>query len=65
MKVLKIIGKIFAALGVLLVIGLAIALWMYRDIPAETLEAKYANEASRFIERGFRVFDNELGACVL
>ena len=49
MKFLKMIGKITAILGVLLAIGLAVALWVYRDIPAETLEAKYANETSRFI----------------
>ncbi len=34
---------------IVLVVGLGVALWVYQDIPAEELEARYANEASRFI----------------
>lgn len=44
--------KFLKALGVLLlmiIIGLAIALWAYRDIPREQLEAKYMNSESRFM----------------
>jgi pimeloyl-ACP methyl ester carboxylesterase len=49
MKSLRIAGWIFSGLLILSVISLAIALWMYRDIPAAKLEAKYANEESRFM----------------
>ncbi len=31
------------------VIALGVALWLYRDVPAAAAEAKYANEASRFM----------------
>jgi pimeloyl-ACP methyl ester carboxylesterase len=34
---------------VLAVAGIAVAVWAYRDIPAEVLEARYAGPASRFI----------------
>lgn len=37
---------ILAALGV---VGLGVALWVYRDIPATELEARYAGPTSRFI----------------
>jgi pimeloyl-ACP methyl ester carboxylesterase len=40
------------SLGVILalgVLGLAIALWAYRDIPAAELEARYAGPTSRFV----------------
>jgi pimeloyl-ACP methyl ester carboxylesterase len=36
-------------LTVLAVAGIAVAVWAYRDIPAEVLEARYAGPASRFI----------------
>ncbi|MBL8223744.1 MAG: alpha/beta hydrolase [Chromatiales bacterium] len=36
-------------LAVLAVAGIAVAVWAYRDIPAEVLEARYAGPASRFI----------------
>jgi len=49
MKILRYIGYGLGSLFVLLVAALLVALWVYRDIPAEELEAKYANEASRFI----------------
>jgi pimeloyl-ACP methyl ester carboxylesterase len=49
MKLLRVLGYAFAALAVAMCIGTLIALWVYRDIPAEQLEAKYANQASRFI----------------
>lgn len=49
MKPLHILGYTSVALTVAMVIGFCIALWAYRDIPAEVLEAKYTNRTSRFI----------------
>jgi pimeloyl-ACP methyl ester carboxylesterase len=46
MKVLRSIGYTLATLSL---ITLVFALWTYRDIPAEVLEAKYTNDASRFM----------------
>lgn len=46
---LRIIGYTLLTLAGIGVVALAIALWAYRDIPAATLEAKYASPASRFI----------------
>lgn len=62
MKFLRILGKIFLGLVVLLVAGLLYALFIYRDISAEDLEARYANEASEFIEiEGVRVHYRDEG----
>ena len=41
---------IAGGLVALALIGLAVAVWIWRDIPAERLEARYATEASRFAE---------------
>jgi len=49
MKILRIIGYTFGALVAISLVALLTALWAYRDIPAATLEAKYANKASRFM----------------
>ena len=49
MKALRILGYALATFVIALVIGTLIALWAYRDIPAEDLEAKYASPASRFM----------------
>lgn len=49
-KVLKILGYIIVAIVAIAVVGLAIGAWMYRDISAETLLAKYGNDQSKFIE---------------
>ncbi|NND53951.1 MAG: alpha/beta hydrolase [Gammaproteobacteria bacterium] len=49
MKFLKILGAVAGIVGGLAVIGLLIGLWMYRDIPRDELEARYANDASRFM----------------
>lgn len=49
MQSLRILAYTLATIAVAAVIGLCIALWAYRDIPAARLEAKYANRASRFI----------------
>lgn len=47
---MRTVKRILAGLGALAVIAVATALWMYRDIPAEQLEAKYAGETSQFME---------------
>jgi pimeloyl-ACP methyl ester carboxylesterase len=49
MKALRIFGYALATFVIALVIGTLIALWAYRDIPAEDLEAKYASPTSRFM----------------
>jgi pimeloyl-ACP methyl ester carboxylesterase len=49
MKFLRFLAYI---LGVIIVggfISLLVALWVYRDIPAAELEAKYINDASKFV----------------
>ena len=62
MKFLRIMGKILAGLVLLLVIATLIALYAYRDIPAEVLEAKYANDASQFMEvAGVRIHYRDEG----
>lgn len=48
MKVLRWIGIALGGLVGVLVIALAVAAWVYRDIPAATLEARYGTEASRY-----------------
>ncbi len=49
MKILRILAYLIAAAVVASIIAICIALWVYRDIPANVLEAKYATRASRFI----------------
>lgn len=49
MKFLRITGWVFGTLLLLLLLATAVALWIYRDIPPEELEARYANEHSRFL----------------
>jgi len=49
MKALKILGYTLGGIVGCLIFALLVALWVYRDIPAEALEAKYANEESRFM----------------
>lgn len=41
--------KVLAAIFTLALVALGAALWAYRDIPAATLEARYAGPASKFI----------------
>jgi len=48
-KFLRIVGRILGGLVAAAVIGTLVALWMYRDIPASDLEARYTNAASRFM----------------
>ena len=62
MKVLRYIGYTLGTLLALSLIALAVALWAYRDIPAEVLEEKYANDASRFMNiDGVRVHYRDEG----
>jgi pimeloyl-ACP methyl ester carboxylesterase len=49
MKVLRYVGYGLLTLLMILVVVIGISMWVYRDIPAEVLEAKYAGPASRFI----------------
>jgi len=49
MKTLRIIAYAFATIFITLIVGILIALWVYRDIPAEELEAQYASPESRFM----------------
>ncbi|MFQ5633711.1 MAG: alpha/beta fold hydrolase [Gammaproteobacteria bacterium] len=49
MKALRILGTVFGAMLLALAIATLIALWVYRDIPAVQLEARYAGPASRFM----------------
>ncbi len=49
MKALEIIGKALGILAGLGIISIAAALWYYRDIPMETLEARYAAPESQFM----------------
>lgn len=46
MKAIKILLAVTFAVCVA---GLAVILWIYRDIPAEVLEARYGSPASQFV----------------
>ena len=50
MKVLRWIGWGVGGFVGLLLAAFVVAAIVYRDIPAEELEAKYANDASKFID---------------
>ncbi|RMF98550.1 MAG: alpha/beta hydrolase [Gammaproteobacteria bacterium] len=55
----------FGTLGLLLLGGITflVAAWIYRDIPAEVLEARYANEHSRFLNiEGVRIHYRDEGS---
>ena len=68
MKWLRRIGYTLLAVLALAAIALAVALWVYRDIPAAQLEAKYTSAASRFIHiDGVRIHyrDEGTGPAVL
>ena len=62
MKFLRFLGYGLLALLLVVAIGVAIAVWVYRDIPAEQLEAKYAGPASRFMNiEGVRIHYRDEG----
>ncbi len=61
-KFLRIAGWTLLTILVAAVIATGAALWAYRDIPAAKLEAKYANEASRFMNvAGVRIHYRDEG----
>lgn len=49
MKGLRWLGRVFAALLLVLALAAGLALWTWRDIPAPVLEARYMTTASRFL----------------
>ena len=49
MTVGRVILRLLAVIGVLATVGLVVALWAYRDIPAAELEARYAGPTSKFM----------------
>jgi pimeloyl-ACP methyl ester carboxylesterase len=63
MNTWKRVRRILGGLGLLALLALAVALWAYRDIPAATLEARYAGPTSRFMEvDGVRIHYRDEGA---
>ncbi len=61
-KFLRITGGILITLVVVALCAGAVAVWVYRDIPAEVLEKKYANSASRFMNvAGVRIHYRDEG----
>lgn len=63
MKALRILGYLVAATVVVSIVAICIALWVYRDIPANVLEAKYTTRASRFMNiDGVRIHFRDEGS---
>jgi len=62
MKYLRIAGWILGGMIAVLFIAFLAAVWVYRDIPADVLEARYANSASRFMNvAGVRIHYRDEG----
>lgn len=62
MKYLRIAGCILGGLIGAVGIAFLVAIWVYRDIPADVLEARYANSASRFMNvAGVRIHYRDEG----
>jgi len=62
MKALKVIGALFSGLLALVLVATLIAVWAYRDIPRDQLEAKYMNSESRFMNvAGVRIHYRDEG----
>lgn len=62
MKILKFIGVSLLVLVIAGALATLAALWAYRDIPAEVLEARYASPASRFLNiEGTRIHYRDEG----
>jgi pimeloyl-ACP methyl ester carboxylesterase len=62
MKILRFLGYTLVALILVAMIATAVAVWVYRDIPAEQLEAKYAGPTSRFMNiEGVRIHYRDEG----
>ena len=49
MRIRSLILRTLAVIGVVVMVSVVVALWVYRDIPAAELEARYAGPTSRFI----------------
>jgi len=49
---MKFLLKLFFGIVAVFVVAVLVALWIYRDIPAAVLEAKYATPPSKFVEVG-------------
>ncbi len=49
MSAMRVLARLFGAVVVIGLLALAVALWLYRDIPAAVVEARHAGPASRFI----------------
>ncbi|UCG71719.1 MAG: alpha/beta hydrolase [Chromatiales bacterium] len=63
MKVLKVLGLIGITLLGLSVVAVLAAIWVFRDIPAEELEARYMSPASRFLNvDGVRIHYRDEGS---
>jgi pimeloyl-ACP methyl ester carboxylesterase len=63
MKVLRFLGYTALILTVGALIAIAVAVWVYRDIPAAQLEMKYAGPDSRFINiEGVRIHYRDEGS---
>ncbi len=63
MKIIKIVGVILLGLAGIVALGLLAAAWVYRDIPAAELEARYMTPSSRFINiDGVRLHYRDEGA---
>ena len=63
MRFLRFLGFLLAGLVLASLLALVVALWVYRDIPAEQLEAKYTSPASRFISiDGVRIHYRDEGS---
>jgi pimeloyl-ACP methyl ester carboxylesterase len=62
MKYLRIAGWILGGLIATVFMAFLVAVWVYRDIPADVLEARYANSASRFMNvAGVRIHYRDEG----
>ena len=63
MNTLRVKGYVLGSLGAALLLAVGIALWAYRDIPAQRLEAKYAGPTSKFLNiDGARIHYRDEGA---
>jgi len=62
MKILKFLGASLFVVAVLGVAGFGAAAWMYRDIPAAELEARYLDDSSKFLNlNGVRIHYRDQG----
>ncbi len=63
MRILRGIAYVLGALALIWATTTLAAMWVYRDIPADVLEGRYANEASRFMNlEGVRVHYRDEGS---